>query len=271
MTAEAHSPRPPRPPGTAAIATTGTSDSTGTSDCTGTTDGSRRPIMTIAASASSTASFTPAADPAASPPWDGTATGCGPGPADTPTPITTRWAPSQRHGAPPLRRHPVGGVAPAGGTGPNPVAKRAEIAVVPVEDEAARRVVAQTRAIGQAVLEVLAGSRPAGQLVRWMEPAVHEALVLRAELVRRARDAGTVAGPARHPPRRASGPAASAARTPACPLFRKATITSVHACRVHAQCWEMSLVVAEPGRCRAMAMRLEQRHLQWRVTALQLG
>ncbi|OMH27043.1 hypothetical protein BKD30_03905 [Tersicoccus phoenicis] len=188
-------------------------------------------------------------------------------PVPVPPPITTRWAPVQRTGAPPLRRRPsavappvslgVATGASAGDddrTGPD----REPARVLPLEDETTRRVIAQTRAVGQAILEVLAGARPASQLIRWMDPTVHDALVLRADLVR--------AGAARAAAR--GGPGTPGQRRPP---FRGATVRSVHACRVTARRYELSLVISEPGRCRAMALRLELRHLQWRVTALQIG
>ncbi|OMH35169.1 Rv3235 family protein [Tersicoccus sp. Bi-70] len=199
-----------------------------------------------------------------------------PAAGSAPPPITTRWAPAQRLGAPPVRLrpdrpaslHPVELASDGRSDGRSDVgdvATREPARVLPLEDETTRRVIAQTRAVGQAILEVLAGARPAGQLVRWMDPTVHEALVLRAELVR----ASTLRSD------HARGPAGAPGRTgttePRRPLFRQATVRSVHACRVTARCYEMSLVISEPGRCRAMALRLELRHLQWRVTALQLG
>ncbi|MEH0111038.1 Rv3235 family protein [Tersicoccus sp. MR15.9] len=205
-----------------------------------------------------------------------------------PPPITTRWAPAQRLGVPPVRRRPVSTgslVAVGAGTTAVPIdgapvqADAANAAsgetgtvgshdrgpgrVLPLEDETTRRVIAQTRAVGQAVLEVLTGARPAGQLMRWMDPAVHESLVLRAELVRAS---------ALRAEQTRSGPGRLGTVDGQRPLFRRAAVRSVHACRVSARCYEMSLVIGEPGgRSRAMALRLELRHLQWRVTALELG
>ncbi|GGC87535.1 hypothetical protein GCM10011512_13100 [Tersicoccus solisilvae] len=193
--------------------------------------------------------------------------------AATPPPITTRWVPAQRTGAPPVRRHPAA-VAPLTPVAPAGAGERGRepARVLPLEDETTRRVIAQTRAIGQAILEVLAGARPAAQLVRWMDPAVHEALVLRADLIRAATAraaAARASGAAPHPGR--TGHPAAAPSDDRRPPLRQAAVRSVHACRVTARCYEMSLVVDEPVRSRAMALRLELRHLQWRVTALQLG
>lgn len=203
---------------------------------------------------------------------DGTTSPATARPVDTrdvaePPPITTRWAPTQRNGVPPVRRHPgAAGPGPAVDTGTLPGGAtggvdqdRGPARVLPLEDETTRRVLAQTRAVGQAILEVLAGARPAGQLVRWMDPVVHDGLVLRAELVRAAAVRADTARPGQ------AGPVASR------PPYRQATVRSVHPCRISMRCYEMALVISEPGRCRAMALRLELRHLQWRVTALHLG
>lgn len=96
-------------------------------------------------------------------------------------------------------------------------------------------------------LEVLHGSRPAGQLMRWFEPRVHRALADRAARVR------PVPGGA---PRVA---------------VRSVHVSVRAATRDVPVVAEAAAVVAVGARCRAVALRLSPYHGRWRVTALEVG
>lgn len=91
-----------------------------------------------------------------------------------------------------------------------------------------------------AAVEVLAGTRPLAQLVRWVSPQVYDALALRVE-------------------QRAPGPA------------RRAAVRRTRVCWVDERVVEATVVVHDGVRVRAAAVRLELRRGQWRATVLQIG
>lgn len=104
--------------------------------------------------------------------------------------------------------------------------------------------------IAQAAIEVLAGTRPAQQLSRSMDPACLASLQHRAALTRA------------HTARAGSGRPR---------LHRNPQVRSVHACAVSETVYETAMVVSEELRSRAVAMRLELSNGAWKVTALQIG
>ena len=104
--------------------------------------------------------------------------------------------------------------------------------------------------IGQASVEVLAGTRPIQQLARWLDPRSFDALLVRAALTRTVKEAG---------------------RNNVRQLHRNPTVRSVHCSAVAPGIYESCLVVSEQVRQRALAMRLEQNHGVWKVTALEIG
>lgn len=101
------------------------------------------------------------------------------------------------------------------------------------------------RGLTQGVLEVLAGIREAEQLARWLSEDAFRKLVVRSNLAARARSARN----------------APAAR----PMFR---ILSIHESRPADSVVEATVVVAGPGRTRAVAVRLEGLDHRWRATSL---
>ena len=146
-----------------------------------------------------------------------------------------------------------------------------------------------------AAVEVLAGTRPVTQLVRWVSPQVLEALSeARSRGDRRpAVVDGVASSPTRHAPmrrrpdarpsvgagppdapaaRRATGTASSGrpATGPAVPPAR-ATIRRTHLSRVSPTAAEASVVLVDGGRVRAAALRLEVHRGRWRATVLQIG
>lgn len=123
-------------------------------------------------------------------------------------------------------------------------------------EEETKLVHAMAAKIGQAAIEVLAGTRPAQQLARWLDPRSFDALQVRAALTRAAQAAARQ-GNARQGNVRQ--------------LHRNPMVRSVHCCRVSPGIYESSLVVSEQQRARAVAMRLEKTSGIWKVTALIIG
>lgn len=101
------------------------------------------------------------------------------------------------------------------------------------------------RSLTQGVLEVLAGVREVDQLARWFSEDAYRSLVTRANLSARARSARGV--------------------SPARPTFR---ILSIRVTEPVDGKVEAVVVVAGPGRTRAVAIRLEGLDRRWRTTSL---
>ncbi|MCE0534845.1 Rv3235 family protein [Kineosporia rhizophila] len=97
----------------------------------------------------------------------------------------------------------------------------------------------------QAAMEVACGLRPSTQLVRWTTPDVHGALVRRGALTARAM-------------RNSAG------------LSVKPRLRALVLCSPRPGVCEVSAVIAEPQRVRAVAFRMEGLHGRWRVTELQM-
>ena len=114
------------------------------------------------------------------------------------------------------------------------------------------RVGAIARSIGQAAVEILAGTRPANQLSRWTEPEVVERFTQRAAMLKLVQE--------QCPDRRA-----------VFEVHRAARIRRIRVCSPAPGCYEASLVVEESTRARAVALRLERIARQWRVTHLEAG
>ncbi|MCI1017661.1 3-hydroxyacyl-CoA dehydrogenase [Microbacterium sp. C5A9] len=101
------------------------------------------------------------------------------------------------------------------------------------------------RSLTQGVLEVLAGVREVDQLARWFSEDAYRSLVTRANLSARARSARGV--------------------SPARPTF---AILSIRVTEPVDGKIEAVVVVAGPGRTRAVAIRLEGLDRRWRTTSL---
>ncbi|WP_460799664.1 Rv3235 family protein [Microbacterium sp. GXF0217] len=101
------------------------------------------------------------------------------------------------------------------------------------------------RSLTQGALEVFAGVREVDQLARWFSEDAYNKLVIRANLAARARSARDV------PPSR--------------PVFE---ILSVRRTAPADGVVEAVVVVAGPGRTRAVAIRLEGLDRRWRATSL---
>jgi len=101
------------------------------------------------------------------------------------------------------------------------------------------------RRLTQGVLEVLAGVRDLDQLARWFSEDAYRSLVTRSNLAARARSARGV--------------------PPARPRF---VIRSLRVTEPVDGVVEAVVVVAGPGRTRAVAVRLEGLDRRWRATSL---
>jgi len=97
----------------------------------------------------------------------------------------------------------------------------------------------------QAAVEVAAGARSPGQLVRWTSPEVHARLARRSALSARI-SRGASARP-------------------------RAVVRTVLTCSPRDGVCEASAVVVDRGRVRALALRMEGLDGRWRVTALEMG
>jgi len=118
------------------------------------------------------------------------------------------------------------------------------------EADEGHEICAMSRSTVQAAIEVLAGTRPAQQLARRLDPRCLAALQQRAILTRRA----------------ASGRSPTPGR-----LHRNPSVRSVRACHVSADVYEASAVVVDELRVRAVALRFERSRLAWRITVLEIG
>ncbi|MFK0401569.1 Rv3235 family protein [Microbacterium sp. NPDC090225] len=101
------------------------------------------------------------------------------------------------------------------------------------------------RSLTQGVLEVLAGVREVDQLARWFSEEAYRSLVTRSNLSARARSARGV--------------------VPARPSFE---IRSLRISEPVDSVIEAVVIVAGPGRTRAVAVRLEGLDRRWRATSL---
>lgn len=136
-------------------------------------------------------------------------------------------------GAPSLRLVPAPGPVTAHAEAEDDVEGRARVDPGALPDP--RRWVAL---LAQAVVEVLAGRRPVGQVVRWVDP----------EIVDRLR--------ASSPPQAVGGP----------PVVVRRVRVSTHL----DGSVEAAVVVDDGTRCRALALRLEALSRRWVCTALEL-
>lgn len=97
----------------------------------------------------------------------------------------------------------------------------------------------------QALVEILAGARPATQLLRWTSPEVYDTVKRRAAV-----PGGWTADPG---------------------APRRARVQSVRLCQPRHGVTEVCAVVRGRDRARAIALRLERAERQWRCTELDLG
>jgi hypothetical protein len=103
----------------------------------------------------------------------------------------------------------------------------------------------------QAVVEVVAGHRPPGQLVRWTSRTVYRDLERRTRLAQRA--------------------ATAASGMPVQRSTLRPQVRSVHVCQVGAGVAEVSVHVRHGRRSRALAVRLEAVQGRWTCTAMEFA
>ena len=117
--------------------------------------------------------------------------------------------------------------------------------------------------LARAVVEVLSGTRAPAQLVRWTTPEVHAVIARRHALVQR-RVAAGIGG--------ANGAGSgSSARDGRATRPRPAVVRRVVVCEPADGVAEVSVVVVQGGRVRALAMRLVGQDGRWRLTVLHVG
>lgn len=104
--------------------------------------------------------------------------------------------------------------------------------------------------VARGALEVLAGARQPQQLSSILNPSLYRSLLARAELSKRARATN---------------------REKFATLHQGVQARSVHSCLVAPEIYELSVVVSERSRYRALAMRVEKQGGNWKVTALLIG
>lgn len=101
--------------------------------------------------------------------------------------------------------------------------------------------------IGQAIIEVMHGVRPASQVMRWTTPEVHAVIARRGALAaRRDRQRGTASS-------------------------RRTRTVRVRVCEPAEDVAEAAVVLVDGNRVRALALRLVGRNGRWVVHALQVG
>lgn len=101
--------------------------------------------------------------------------------------------------------------------------------------------------LGQAILEVMTGVRPAPQVVRWTTPEVYAVVARRGALVARRNTQGRAAR--RH----------------------RVQVIRVRVCEPADGVAEAAVIVRHGERVRAVAMRMVGQDGKWRVAALQIG
>jgi hypothetical protein len=116
-----------------------------------------------------------------------------------------------------------------------------------------------SRRIAQGALEVLSGVRSVQQLSRWLDTRCFSALTTRARL-----HAAACQAESRH----ASQPGLAGNVSL---LHHQPIVHSTHCSAIAPGVYETSVVVADKSRFRAIAMRFEETHGAWKVTALQIG
>lgn len=167
----------------------------------------------------------------------------GPDPAARSVPREHRRPPAD---PPALRGRPAPPTAPGGYTW-----GAGRVVGQDTEDELGR-VTALARSIGQAAVEVLGGNRPAAQLGRWTTPEIVQRFQQRAEMLRLLQE-------------QFEGKAALQ------DLHRSPHVRRCRVCRVDRGVYEVALVLVEPRRSRAVAMRVERLGRGWSVTELEVG
>ncbi len=110
---------------------------------------------------------------------------------------------------------------------------------------------AWTTRFAQAVVEVVAGHRPPGQLVRWTSRTVYRDLERRTRLAQRA--------------------ATSAGAVPVQRSTLRPQVRSVHVCRIGPEVAEASVHVRHGRRSRAVAARFEVVQGTWTCTAIEFA
>jgi len=111
--------------------------------------------------------------------------------------------------------------------------------------------------LAQALVEVMSGTRPAPQVIRWTSPEVYSAVARRSAMAARRQAVRHTAG-------------GSSPGSPSRP-GRRAVVRRVRICEPADGVVEACAVVVDSGRVRALALRLVGMDRRWLVTELQVG
>ncbi len=109
------------------------------------------------------------------------------------------------------------------------------------------------RSLSLGLCQVLAGERPAAQFAAWFDLDGYDAFMRRFGMVVRHRTRQERLGKE-------------------CLFFRRASVLTVHQCHINARCIELSVVVKDAMRVRAIALQLKlNSRRRWQITALEIG
>lgn len=109
------------------------------------------------------------------------------------------------------------------------------------------------RSLSLGLCQVLAGERPAAQFSSWFDLDGYDEFMRRYGMVVRHRSRQEKLGKETL-------------------FFRRAVVLSVHQCHINSRCIELSVVIKDAARVRAMALQLKlNSRRRWQITALEIG
>lgn len=111
--------------------------------------------------------------------------------------------------------------------------------------------------LAQALVEVMSGTRPAPQVIRWTSPEVYSTVARRSAMAAR-----------RQAARQRDG---GSTKTGSARAGRRAVVRRVRVCEPADGVVEACAVVVDSGRVRALALRMVGVDRRWLVTELQVG
>ena len=112
---------------------------------------------------------------------------------------------------------------------------------------------ALARSLALGLCQVLAGERAAAQFSTWFSLDGYDEFMKRYGMVVRHRTRQEKQGKETL-------------------FFRRATVLSVHQCHINARCIELSVVIKDAARVRAIALQLKlNSRRRWQITALEIG
>ncbi|MFC0581329.1 Rv3235 family protein [Micrococcoides hystricis] len=133
------------------------------------------------------------------------------------------------------------------------VSPSVRLTAVPTTEQMHAEVDKLGRTFTLALFQILAGERPVAQLCSWFDLDGYEEFMHRYGII------------TRHRHRQERQGKESLA-------YRRASVISVHQCHIHARCIELSVVMRDATRVRAVAMQLKlNSRRRWQITELEIG